>query len=741
VNRRWSQDNRSRTVDDRSALALPLRFGLVGAVAGAVTGLCVEAITAFLLPAAGLGLLTLGRILLAAGITALLGGTVGAVAGYLCQRRLGHIVMLMDAWLRGNLALRTNTHSQDELGQIERRLNLIIEHLEEDEQDLDRLRESNTRLADQVRALAVVEERNRLARELHDTVKQHLFSLALTASAVRSHLAAMELQNIPVAPELEEMVREMEIAAQTAQRETTRLIDDLRPAPLQERGLAAALNDYTLLFGAQQHLLIYLDVRCDDARLPPLVTETLYRVAQEALHNVARHAHATRVDVSLISGEGRVTLIVEDNGVGFDPGQTREGLGISSMQERLMSVGGRLQVQSEPGTGTTIRAELEVPALAASSEAAALESGGGQPAPRTAAWGWLGQKLMIPVGQVWPWPPGEQERHLRTPLIGPGSFVLRRERRLWGLLQRYTLWSREHHASLIRLHPEHNGVSWQIGDEHWGLRRLPGRQGRAVLERNEQPLAAMQHRGHHLDPWTDVVYDECFYCLAAAGADGNPVAGEDIFILTGEAGETILTIEGMEMQLLQALPLPLVLMVAARFITEGAVAQKYAGQIATRGADAPTRAADEDANDRALRLELRQELRGLIREAARLLPPDILNKVERLAQSLYALLPQIRNIGGSDRDAYTVRQTIRDYLPTALADYQALPASFAADEPIQDGKTAREHLLHQLDLLQQAVDELSARLPHEDAQHLLSHGRFLAGKFGKGEDPVSGQNP
>jgi signal transduction histidine kinase len=728
VNRYPSQDSGFRATDDRAVLSLPLRFALVGAAAGAVTGLCVEALTVLLLPARGLALLTAGRILLATAITAFLGGAVGAVAGYLCQRRLGHIVMLTDAWLRGNLGLRTRADRQDELGQLERRLNLIIEHLEEDEKDLDRLRESNTRLADQVRALAVVEERNRLARELHDSVKQHLFSLAMTASAVRSQIATWEAHDIALASELEEMVCEMEAAAQAAQRETTRLIEDLRPAPLQERGLAAALNDYTLLFGAQQHLLIYLDVRCDETWLPPLVTESLYRVAQEALHNVARHARASRVDVALVGTGDRITLTIGDNGTGFDPRSTRKGLGISSMEDRLLSVGGRLQVRSEPGTGTTIRAEVEVPVLAATAHPFASAPDGTLPRvnrPRTAAWSWLGEKLMIPVGQTWPWPPAEQERHLRAPLLGPETFLLRREQRLWGLVERYVLWSREHRAPVMRLHREHNGIRWQTGDSRWALHRITGRQGRAILERNDQPLAAMQHRDHHLDPWTDIIYDDRFYCLAA----GDGPASRDRFVLTDESNETLVEIEELDLCLHQALPVPLVLMVAARAIDEGAL-QHEASQ-----PEAVTEADHTRANDSAPGISLRQELRRLVREASATLPPDIFDKVEGLARALYALLPYIRDINGSDGDVYTIRQTIRDYLPTAIADYQALPSGFAADEPLQDGKTAREHLLQQLDLLQQAVDDISTRLRREDAQQLLSHGRFLADRFGKGSAP------
>ena len=103
-------------------------------------------------------------------------------------------------------------------------MDLLAGHLEQDEQDLDELQERNARLTDQVRALAVVEERNRLARELHDSVKQHLFSLAMTAGGIRTRFDA--LRDVPA--DLAEMVREVETTAQAAQREMTRLIEDLQ---------------------------------------------------------------------------------------------------------------------------------------------------------------------------------------------------------------------------------------------------------------------------------------------------------------------------------------------------------------------------------------------------------------------------------------------------------------------------------------------------------------------------------
>ena len=105
-----------------------------------------------------------------------------------CQRRFTRLFDIIQAWNRGSLSLRIGDRSKDQIGLLGIQLDQLAEHLEEDERDLDELRQRNMRLTDQVRALTVVEERNRLARELHDNVKQHLFSLTMTASGMRAHL-------------------------------------------------------------------------------------------------------------------------------------------------------------------------------------------------------------------------------------------------------------------------------------------------------------------------------------------------------------------------------------------------------------------------------------------------------------------------------------------------------------------------------------------------------------------------
>ncbi|HUV90284.1 MAG TPA: histidine kinase, partial [Anaerolineae bacterium] len=343
------------------------------------------------------------HVLLVALVAALVGALLGAWASRSVTRRLRYALETAQAWLRGNLSPRIADPTPDDLGELAGRLDLLAGHLEQDEQDLDELQERNARLTDQVRALAVVEERNRLARELHNSVKQHLFSLAMTAGGIRTRFDA--LQDVPA--DLAEMVREVETTAQAAQREMTRLIEDLRPGSLQEQGLVAALNDYTLLFGAQEHLLIYLDVQGNDALLPPPVAEALYRVAQEALHNVARHARATRVDVHLRCVPEQVALTVGDNGTGFDAAQSQRGLGLANMQERMLAIGGRLTVESQVGIGTTVLAEAGLTRpLGAQMEIARLDRD--RPSPTIENWAWLGRKLVIPVGQVWPWLPADQ---------------------------------------------------------------------------------------------------------------------------------------------------------------------------------------------------------------------------------------------------------------------------------------------------------------------------------------------
>ncbi len=493
-------------------------------------------------------------------LVGLIGWPLGVWASRPFIRRLRHALEMSRAWLRGNLALRIADPVPDDLGALAGQLDLLAEHLEQDEQDLDELRERNARLTDQVRALAVVEERNRLARELHDSVKQHLFSVAMTASAVRTRIEG--LRDVP--EDLDEMAREIEGAAKTAQREMTRLIEDLRAGLLQEQGLAAALNDYTLLVGAREHLLIYLDVKGDDGILPPSVADALYRVAQEALHNVVRHARATRVDMQLRCIPEQVSLTVRDNGVGFDSDQIRRGLGLTNMQERMLAVGGQLEVQSEVGEGTTVRAKVGLTYPLSPPETLPGRDTG-CPEPKIENWNWLGQKLVIPVGQTWPWRLADQ-LHLRRPLIEPDGGALRfeRQRRWLGLRTDYLLRS-ERDGPAMRIHRVKGGYEWDFEDAEWTLCQVGGLRGKMVLQRNDQPMAAMQYQGRLVHTWTEIVYDGRGYRLSSD--ESTPTR----YFLVDQMGDVVLTADvggALRVTLNRALPLPLLIMVLGRIVNE-----------------------------------------------------------------------------------------------------------------------------------------------------------------------------
>ena len=496
-------------------------------------------------------------------VAALAGLLLGAWASRPIVHRLGRALEISRAWLRGNLSLRIADPIADDLGVLAEQLDLLAEHLEHDEQDLEELRERNARLTDQVRALTVVEERNRLARELHDSVKQHLFSLAMTASAIRARFDT--LQDVP--DELEEMVREVETTAQAAQREMTRLIKDLRPGSLHERGLTDALNDFTLLFGAREHILIYLEVQGNDALLPPSVAEALYRVTQAALHNVARHARATRADVHLRCIPEQVALTIRDNGIGFDTSQPRRGLGLANMQERMMTIGGVLTVVSQTGAGTTVLAEVALPhplGVLDFGEITGLDRN--RPSPTIENWAWLGQRLVIPVGQTWPWLPADQVR-LRRPLVEPGEepLMVRRDAGFLGLKRDYVFQLGQRRTPLVQVEHSRSGYEWESVGASWALRRIRGLSGRMVLTRNGQSLAAMQYQGRMLNTWTEIVYDRRGYRLSYI--KGHPGR----CVLVDEVGDELLFIEDGDsphIEMRRALPLPLLVMATMRIVDE-----------------------------------------------------------------------------------------------------------------------------------------------------------------------------
>ncbi len=276
-------------------------------------------------------------------IAAIPGMIFGYVAARGITRRLTRLSVAADRWGHGDFSALAQDTSEDELGQVARQLNRMAEQL----QNLLQARQE----------LATLEERNRLARDLHDSVKQQIFAVSMQIGATKVLLK----RDIDAA---EGRLNEAERLVHQAQQELTSLIRELRPVALEGKGLVAALRELATEWTQQTNIVANLRVEGEGAQethststqvLPLTVEEALFRVAQEALANVARHSKATLVQMILTTTDDTVTLSIADNGQGFDT--TRQGhlgVGLLSMQERMKALGGDVQVESTPGKGTRV---------------------------------------------------------------------------------------------------------------------------------------------------------------------------------------------------------------------------------------------------------------------------------------------------------------------------------------------------------------------------------------------------
>ncbi len=211
----------------------------------------------------------------------------------------------------------------------------------------------NARLYERSRELSIVEERNRIARELHDAVTQKLFSLRLTADAA-STLVAADPADLTAAAEQLGVVRRL---AAEAGAELRAIVVGLRPADLAGDGLGLALRKQVELLDRVHSAAVRFTGE-PYPKLTPAREAAAYRIAQEALHNALRHGDPSSVVVDVSAHNGTVRIEITDDGRGFDT--KAAGLGLTSMRDRARAAGGRLDVRSQPGGGTTVR--LEVPA-------------------------------------------------------------------------------------------------------------------------------------------------------------------------------------------------------------------------------------------------------------------------------------------------------------------------------------------------------------------------------------------
>ena len=223
--------------------------------------------------------------------------------------------------------------------------------LEMQNRHLAELAQREELLQEASRNLAVAEERNRMARELHDSISQGVHGIVYSLRSLRSVLEGNP-RGIDILGHLEDT------AAETL-RELRHLVVELSPSALEERGLVDALRLHSDLFGRRQRMDVQLEMNYQ-GQLEPDQEMALYRILQEALTNVQRHAQAAGVRVSLKAEDERVTLVVEDNGKGFDPDQVTPGHGLGNMTSRARQSGGHLELDAVPGAGTRVTVTFTV---------------------------------------------------------------------------------------------------------------------------------------------------------------------------------------------------------------------------------------------------------------------------------------------------------------------------------------------------------------------------------------------
>ena len=265
----------------------------------------------------------------------------GALFGFIMSRgltrRLEALTLAVDAWSEGNFSIQPQDKSQDEISYLGRRMRHMAERVQA--------------LLQTQHELTLLEERNRLARELHDTVKQQTFATLMQVRAARNLI-----ESDP--PAASQHLAEAEDLIKTSQQDLGLIISELRPAALGDQGLTGALRSYLETWS--KHACIPADFQVqNERRLPLELEQTLYRVAQEALANAAHHSRASAVTLRLDFAGRRVSLSIADNGVGFDLSSAlKQGFGLQTMRQRLEMLGGQVEIKTAPGEGTCITASI-----------------------------------------------------------------------------------------------------------------------------------------------------------------------------------------------------------------------------------------------------------------------------------------------------------------------------------------------------------------------------------------------
>jgi signal transduction histidine kinase len=291
-----------------------------------------------------------GQLLLTTVLVSVLGISAAALLTWLITRPIQQLAQAAQAVGRGDLGQRVPRWANDEVGDLAEAFNAMTGALSQAEAERAEREQLRARYVSGVIA-AQEEERKRIARELHDSTSQSLTSLLVGMRALTDYCDS------PAIRERAEALRQ--VAVRTLD-DVHSLALQLRPSVLDDLGLAAALERYVAECRHHYALSIDLALRGLGERLPVEVETALYRIVQEGLTNVARHAQAATASVLVERRNGAVRAIIEDDGRGFDPAQVGDRLGLYGIRERAELLGGALVVESEPGRGASLFVEIPV---------------------------------------------------------------------------------------------------------------------------------------------------------------------------------------------------------------------------------------------------------------------------------------------------------------------------------------------------------------------------------------------
>ncbi len=241
------------------------------------------------------------------------------------------------AWSQGNLSIHSMDPMGDELGQLSSVLNHMAVQLND--------------LLEERQEISAIEERNRLARELHDSVKQQAFAASAQLAAAHASCKEKPDEAVTYIIEAENLVNEV-------RHELADLIQELHPYPEERKGLRHAITEYARDCSNQSSIQIDVNIN-GDCEMNFETEQTLFRIVQGAVSNVVRHSHADCATIELSLHADQIQLAVSDDGIGFNPEKYFYGMGLRSIQERVEQIGGILQINSAPGTGTQILVDCQ----------------------------------------------------------------------------------------------------------------------------------------------------------------------------------------------------------------------------------------------------------------------------------------------------------------------------------------------------------------------------------------------